>query len=190
MTLYIFTEEPSAEKCFESFLPKVISESERFKIFAHGGRENLIQALKKTLPSVSRIDNAKILVTIDQDNHDCQSLKQKLEEIVKENCLCPYKIRIVCKELESWFLGDLDAISKAYPRLKSEKYRNKSEMKNVDEIKKPSEKLIKMITEAYGRSFLSKNELSEKISTHLDLTKNTSISFNQTIQAIQHLILN
>ncbi len=187
MTLYIYTEEQSAEKCFESFLPKVVLDSERFKIFSHGGRENLLQALKKTLPSVSKVDGAKILVTIDQDNYSCKELKQKLEEIIKENCHCPYKIRIVCKELESWFLGDLEAISKAYPRLKSGKYRNKPEIKNVDEINKPSEKLIKMIKEIDGRKFLSKGELSEKISPHLNIDINSSVSFQQTIQAIKSL---
>ncbi len=187
MTLYIFTEEPSAEKCFSHFLPKLLSSSVKFKIFAHGGRENLKQALQKTLPTISREQNAKILITIDQDDYDCKTLKEELQEIIRTKCQCPYKIRIVCKELESWFLGDLLAISKAYPRFKPEKYRNKSNMKKVDDIIKPSKKLIKMITEIDGRIFLSKGELSEKISPHLDINSNTSTSFNQTIKSVEEL---
>jgi hypothetical protein len=187
MKLYIFTEETSAEKCFEAILPKIILDSQSFKILAHGGRENLKKALKTTLPKISESNGVRILITIDQDKHDCKNLKKELQEIIQKNCRCSYKIRIVCKELESWFLGDLEAISKAYPRFRADKYRNKSDMRNVDAINSPSKKLLKIITQLEGRKFLSKNELSEKISNHLDLTKNTSNSFNQTVQAIKFL---
>ncbi len=190
MTLYIFTEESSAQKCLESFLPKIFLDQKKFKIFAHGGRENLKQALRKTLPRISQIENAKILITIDQDKNDCKKLKQDLQKIFHEKCHCPYKIRIVCKELESWFLGDFNAISLAYPKFKSEKYRHKTDIRYVDKIDQPSKKLLKMITEIDGRKFLSKGEMSEKISPHLNINQNTSPSFNQTIQAIKFLSQN
>lgn len=187
MKLYIFTEESSAEICFKSVLSQAIPSSQSFKIFAHRGREDLKQALRKALPVISREQGAKILITIDQDKHDCKTLKKELQEIIRGNCQCPNKIRIVCKELESWFLGDLAAISKAYPRFKPEKYHNKSEMRNVDEIEQPSKKLIKMLTETNGGKCPSKGELSQRISPHLNVSLNTSTSFQQTIQAIKIL---
>ncbi len=63
-------------------------------------------------------------------------------------------------------------------------------MRYVDKIDQPSKKLLKMIVETDGRKFLSKGEISEKISPHLNISHNNSPSFNQTIQAIKFLSSN
>ena len=95
---------------------------------------------------------------------------------------------LVCKELESWILGDLSAIEKAFPRFKSELYAEKAQMKNVDKIKgKPSDFLLRIIPEFKDRKKLPKLEFSKKIAPFLDIDNNTSPSFNHTIHAIKQL---
>jgi hypothetical protein len=187
MTLFIFTEEKSLEICLNNLLPKIISNHfNKVKIRAHSGKEDLKKALKSTIPTISKVENVRILITIDQDKEDCRKLKEDIKKIIGENCRCEFKIRIICKELESWFFGDLEALATAYPRLKIEKYYNKTKFKNVDLIEKPSKELVKILEKIYNKKF-SKTELCEKISPNLDLLRNTSDSFKQAIQAIKIL---
>lgn len=186
--LHVFTEEPSAKNIFDKLLPKILPEGVNFRVYPHQGKKDLENALKKSLPSISRIPGSKILITHDQDSSKCKDIKDHLNKIINGNCLCDYRIRIVCKELESWFLGDLEAVSKAYPRFKPEQYRAKSELKNVDEITNPNLFLLRIIPEYTGRVTLPKLETSDSIAPFLDPGSNKSISFKNTISAIKLLV--
>ena len=185
------TEEPSIKNIFEVVLPQILPSDVGFRILVHQGKNDLEKALLEKTASLSRIKGAKILITIDQDANDCKQLKQRLADIIDKNCSCEYKIRIVCKELESWLLGDLSAIEKAFPRFRSVSYTQKEQMRNVDKIKgKPSDFLLRIIPEFKDRKKLPKLEFSKKIAPFLDITNNTSTSFNHTINAIRQLCAN
>ncbi|HAK79921.1 MAG TPA: hypothetical protein DCM71_24190 [Runella sp.] len=186
--LYVFTEEPSAKIVMDSLLPKVLPEGVGFKVFPHQGKQDLEKALRKTLPHISQMPGAKILVTRDQDSADCVALKKELNTITEGSCKCEYSIRIICKELEAWFLGDLKAVQAAYPRLKPEQHLAKADFKNVDKITNPNKYLLKIIPEYKNRETLPKLECSERISPFLDLENNRSESFNHTVTAIRKLI--
>jgi len=186
-TLHIFTEELSAKKCFENIRTNFFP-SHNFEIHPHSSREELKKRLPKVIPSLSKTNDVRILITIDQDKNNCKKLKTELEKIVQEKCLCPYKIRIVCKELESWFFGDLEAVTKAYPRFNSTLHRNKTKMKNVDEIEQPNKEFLKIIPDFKNINRLPKVEFAERVSAHLSLDHNTSLSFQNTINAIKFLI--
>jgi hypothetical protein len=187
-TLFILTEEPSIKNVFEVVLPKILPQSVVFRILVHQGKNDLIKTLTEKISSLSRIGGAKILITIDQDANDCKELKQKLINIIHDNCGCTYKIRIVCKELESWLLGDLQAIEKAYPRFRSATFAQKKQIINVDKIKgKPSDFLLRIVPDFKDRKKLPKLEFSKKIAPFLDIENNTSSSFKHTINAIKQL---
>jgi len=190
-TLYVLTEEPSIKNIFEVILPKIVPQSVDFHILVHQGKNDLEKALSDKIASLSRVEGAKILITMDQDANDCQQLKQKLSDIIGENCNCDYKIRIICRELESWLLGDLLAIEKAFPKFKSMSVAKKTQMRHVDKIKgKPSDFLLRIIPEFKDRKKLPKLEFSKKIAPFLDITNNCSPSFNHTINAIRQLCEN
>lgn len=187
--LHIFTEEPSAKILFDTILPSVLSnQNVTYRIYPHQGKQDLERALKTTLPHISKIPYSKILITRDQDSSGCIELKQKLESLIKNTCQCEYRIRIVCKELEAWFLGDLKAIQLAFPRFKPEQYQSKADFKNVDAIINPNHYLLKIIPEYKGKSNLPKLETAERISPFLDLEHNQSSSFNHTLNAIKELL--
>lgn len=187
-TLHVFTEEPSAQNVFEIILPKLLPANVFFRVYSHQGKQDLEKALKTTLPSISKIPGARILITRDQDNADCVDVKANLKNIIGQNCKCTYFVRIVCTELESWFLGDLNAVKMAYPRLKPEHYISKADFRNVDTITKPNKTLLKILPEYNDREHLPKLEVSESIAPHLNFENNSSISFNQTISAIRKLV--
>ena len=187
-TLYILTEEPSIKNIFEAVLPQILPQNVSFRILVHQGKKDLEKALSERIVSLSRIEGAKILITIDQDTNDCKLLKQRLADLIREKCSCDYKIRIVCKELESWLLGDLLAIENAFPRFKSLSFIEKAEMRDVDKIKgRPADFLLRIIPELKDRKKLPKLEFSKKVAPFLDVANNRSISFNHTIDAIKKL---
>lgn len=186
-TLHVFTEEPSAKIVFEAILPKILPNDVQFRVYPHQGKKDLEKALKTTVPSISKMPGATILITRDQDNEECLDVKLSILNKLDGNCKCPYCIRIICKELEAWFLGDLAAIQSAYPRFKPEQYSNKAEFRDVDVIDYPSRVLMNIIPEYSKRDTLPKLEVSGAIAPLLDLVMNSSPSFNHTIAAIRKL---
>jgi len=186
--LFVFTEEPSAKKVFEVLLPKILPENVYFRILDHQGKQDLENAIQKTLPSISKMPGVKILVTRDQDSSDCIETKLHLNDLIENGCSCPYLIRIACRELESWFLGDLNAVKQAFPRLKPENYAETADFRDVDNLHRPDEWLLKIIPEYSGKETLPKIATSEHIAPFLDLDNNSSVSFNNTISGIRKLV--
>jgi|JFJP01.1.fsa_nt_gi hypothetical protein len=187
-TLYVFTEEPSAKKVFEVILPKLLPENIYFRVFDHQGKQDLENAIQSTVPSISKIPGARILITRDQDNSDCKETKKHLQKMIEKSCSSTYLIRIACRELEAWFLGDLNAVKQAYPRFKPEQYSEKADFRDVDLLHRPDEWLLKIIPEYSGMETLSKVANSENIAPFMDLEHNSSVSFNNTISGIRKLI--
>ena len=188
--LHIFVEEPSIALVLNKILPKVIPGNTNFRVYAHQGKQDLERALKTTAPSISKTPGARIIISRDQDAEDCVAVKEKLHELVVNKIRCPFKIRIVCKELESWFLGDLNAVESAYPRFRSELILNRAELLNVDLITKPSSKLLAIIPNYQKREYLPKIETAERIAPFLDVDNNKSTSFNNMLKAIKELVKN
>ena len=186
--LHIFTEEPSAKILFDAILPKVLPEGVTYSVYPHQGKQDLEKAVKTTVPSISRIPGAKILISRDQDVGDCEPIKQNLLEMLESNCHAPYLVRIVCRELEAWYLGDLKAVKAAYPRFNPKLYEGKKEFRDVDSIQTPNQYLLSILPEYKGREYLPKLESSTKISPLLDLEANTSTSFRHVISGIKRLV--
>lgn len=184
INLHIFTEEPSIKNVFDAVLPKILPEGVNYSIHTHQGKQDLEKAILTTVPTISRIPNSKILITRDQDIGNCIDIKNRIIDLVSQNCTCEFYVRIVCKELESWFLGDLDAVGEAYRRFKPENFQNKSKLRNVDNIQNPGKYLKAIIPEHFDKKTLPKLETSEKISRFMRIEKNRSPSFNNTIKAI------
>ena len=120
-------------------------------------------------------------------------MKQQINDIIKDKCKSPYLIRIICRELEAWFLGDMNAIQRAYPRFEPSKYQNSSKFRDVDIIHSPNERLKEIIPDYEKLDNLPKNEVAERIAPYLtidnEFTFNKSPSFQNTLNAIQKLTL-
>jgi hypothetical protein len=186
LTLHIFTEERSAKNVFDEILPKILPDNVSYNVYPHQGKQDLEKALKTTVPTISRFPGARILIIRDQDNEDCKTVKERIREFIGERCSSPPLIRIACHKLESWFLGDLNAVSQAYTKVRPEKYQNKKQFRNVDSIAHPDRILLSIIPEYKDR--LPKLEVSERISMCLEITGNRSASFNCMIMGIRNLI--
>lgn len=187
--LFIFTEEKSFELLTEILLPELVSEKCVWRVFSHQGKQDLEQAVKKIVPSISRIPGARILITRDQDMEDCLEVKKKIIETIDGKCESPYKIRIVCRALENWFLGDLKAVEKSYSGFKSKNYENKSEFREIDNIQNAHLVLQKIIPQYKNHAYLPKLETAQSIGPNMDLKMNRSKSFQNFIKAVQDLLV-
>ena len=139
------------------------------------------------MPSVSKMPGARILIIRDQNSGDCEKVKHRLTDIVGKNCSCPVLFRIVCRELECWFLGDLNATEQAFPRLKALQYENKKLFRDVDSIPNAPQILLKMIPDYKDRAFLPKMETARRIAPFMHIDSNRSSSFRRTVAGIKRL---
>lgn len=187
IVVHIFVEEPSAKNVLEVILPQILPGNVYFQIYPHQGKQDLEKALNSTVPSISKTHGARILVMRDQDNEDCKDVKKKIIELLRGSS-APTLVRIVCHELESWFLGDLIAVSKAYPRFKPDSVSSRANFRDVDEIINANEQLLSIIPEYSGRTRLPKIEVSESIAPFMNLTSNNSKSFNNFLSGVNKLI--
>ena len=89
----------------------------------------------------------------DQDGDDCKLLKARLCEIAAQGG-CAFTVRVVCNELESWFLGELESVEAAYPASKATKWKNAAKFRVPDDLGNASEELEKLvdITGKVGRA--------------------------------------
>jgi len=142
--------------------------------------------LKKELPIKAKVyanfhEPVFLLVLQDQDSNDCLKLKQSITELIKPSNLSTYKIRIVCKELECWYLGDLDAVERIIPNSKASKYKNKSKFKDPERLN-GKEELKRWIHPYNAISF------AKSIASHMDWEVNKSKSFHHTIKTIKDIL--
>ena len=186
--LHIFTEEESFKIFLDNFLPKIIPPDISYFIHPHQGKQNLEKAIRTTVPSISKIPGSRILITRDQDSGDCKFVKQEPERIIHGNVQSPYYIRIICRELECWYLGDLSCIEKIYPRFNSSKYRNKKTFRNPDLVQNSSKLICQIVPELKDRDYLPKIQTASKMGKCLCTESNNSTSFRQFTSAIKDLI--
>jgi hypothetical protein len=185
--LYIFTEEESFRRTADNVLPKILPKGAAYKVYVHQGKQDLERAIKTTVPIISKKPGAKILITRDQDSGDCGKIKNRIRDTIADRCHCQYLIRIVCRQLENWFLGDLGAVEKAYPGFKSSRHINKARLRDIDDVQNADEYLCSILPDYKNRRYLPKLETAEKISAELDITNNSSKSFSHFITGIQKL---
>lgn len=187
--LYVLTEEESARPVIEALFA-TISEglTVSCRVITHQGKDDLLKAITKTVPSLSRIPNTSILVLHDQDQNDCRILKAKIVHLMEQHCQCHYKIRIVCQELEAWYFGDIEAIKLCYEVINQQQLTSRTKRKNVDEIVNPSHELLKYIREYHKLKTLPKVQMAKRVAVHLNVDRNTSTSFKMTTNAILELL--
>ena len=118
----------------------------------------------------------------DRDSADCKKLKNQLHTICQSAGKPDTLVRIVCRELESWYLGDLTAVATAIGPGNLGNRQNKEKYRNPDDLVKPSKEL-ETIAPKY-----QKIAGSRVIGQHLSIQNNRSHSFRVFINGLQNLL--
>ena len=176
----ILVEEPSMKEFLTILLPNILdtqwSLDENYFIRSFEGKNDLQKNIPSKVKFLSNWNHEAVGVVImqDQDSSDCKVLKQKLINICDQNGNCPKLVRIICRELESWYLGDFLAINGAYPHFKYQNYINKSKFRVPDNCNAFDE-LKKILPE------FQKVGGAKKIAPFINVDNNKSESFKQTV---------
>ena len=183
--LIFLLEEPSIENVLEQLLPQIIPPEIRYICISHQGKQDLTKSIPVKIRAFQSNPTTKFVIVHDQDSHDCKQLKAELLKICQNAGKSDILIRIICHELESWFLGDLTAVEKAYqlkPQSLSKK-QNQNKFRNPDQLNSAKQELQKLVNEYYAGTH------SKKIAPHLSLTENTSHSFHIFLDGVKNLII-
>ncbi len=180
----ILVEETSMKEFLTILLPNVMEKpwelNNNYFIRSFEGKNDL----QKNIPSKVKYlsnwnhESVGIVVMQDQDSSDCKVLKQKLLNICNENGTCPKLVRIICKELESWYIGDFVALNKAYPKFNYLNYIKKAKYRNPD-ICNASDEIKRLIPE------FQKVGGAKRIAPFIKIDINKSESFQQTISGLK-----
>ena len=182
--LVFILEEPSAKEMLEGVLPRLLKDCAvtwRYLVFE--GKNDLEKQLPIKLRNWRR-PNSYFLIMRDKDSSNCLELKSKLLGIVadcgKTNVSL---VRIACHELESFYIGDLDAVEKGLELNNIASKQGKSKFRTPDNIANPAQELIKLTGQCD-----QKVRGSREIGKHLKLDgSNLSTSFNCLIGGIMKL---
>lgn len=180
--LVFFLEEASAKALLEVLLPRFVQENLfHFHFVAFEGKQDLEKQLVRKI-RVWRMPNTHFIVLRDQDSANCENVKNSLMELCERANRPDTLVRVACRELESWYLGDLNAVGKAY-RIKSlAQQQNKRKYRIPDALGNPVQELQKLTNQRY-----QKIAGSRAIGPYLDITNNRSRSFQAFVSGLKAL---
>ncbi|GGD10122.1 DUF4276 family protein [Aquisalinus flavus] len=184
----VLTEEPSIKEVILKIWGKVPDSSEvSLKCIVHEGASDLERSIPRKLKGWQN-PHARFLILRDNDTADCMVRKNKILALCEaankhEHC----KVRIVCQELESWFLGDLKAVEDANLADKAISHKQRHmPYREPDTIQSPIPKLDALLKKEIIVSN-QKITIARTIAPHIDVERNLSPSFQNTFSALCRL---
>lgn len=176
-------EEPSMKTLLLEFLPRLIAgwrEGEHFLLVPHEGKSDLDKSVARKL-SAWREPGARFVIVRDNDGADCTALKARLLGLC-QGASRQVLVRLVCQELEAWYLAQADALAGAYPSRAKAIERLASRQRDPDACAKPSRELARVIPE------FQKQDAARRLGRLLSVDDTRSASFRVFVSGIQKLM--
>jgi hypothetical protein len=200
--LEILVEERSMRVALENLIPQIIGDiSLKFHVF--DGKPNLRRNIEVRLRGYASIfkswSDAAIVVLLDEDRENCKGLKNELERAAQVTGLGTLSVprggvvrvlnRIVVEELEAWFFGDPDAVIAAYPGVKRRTFPQ-SALRDPDSVGGGTWEALERLLNKHNYHIggLRKVDCAQAISAHMDVTRNSSRSFNEFRKGLELLV--
>ncbi len=174
-------EESSIKEFLDVFLPKLLPSGVTFKTIPHEGKQDLERSIPRKIRAW-REPGVRFIILRDQDGVDCFRLKQKLYRICVEAGRGDSLVRIVCNELESWFLGDLTAVASAFNMPSIARLQRRAKYRNPDVLTNAAQEL-KRIVPSY-----QKLKGARMIAEYVDTQRNCSNSFHVFVEGVLKVI--
>ena len=182
MNLAFFLEELSAREMLQGFLPRILPSQVAVRYVVFEGKRDLNKNLVRKLRGW-RTPNTAFVILQDQDAADCVALKQWLVRKCEDAGRPAAVVRIVCRELESWYFGDLRAVEQGLELHNVRRHARRAKYRVPDAIHSPSAELQKITSGAY-----QKVGGSRAIGRRLSVDGNTSHSFGVFVAAVKRLV--
>lgn len=179
--MVFFLEESSAKEMLEGLLPRVLPPEIACRYLVFQGKQDLEKNLLKRLRGWQHPDSVFVVIR-DQDAGDCMEIKKRLAALCQQSGKSDVLVRVACHELESFYLGDLNAVEKGLDLGGISSQQDRRKFRLPDTIAHPSDELDKLTDGAY-----QKVAGSRAIAPHLNLSTNKSHSFNVLLEGIRKL---
>lgn len=181
MTELVFLlEEPSARAMLEGLLPRIVTGvTTRFIVFK--GKQDLQRQLLLKLRHYQSL-NARFVVLCDQDSADCKALKSDLHGLCQNAGKADALVRIVCHELENWYLADLNAVEIGLGVRGLAAQQQTRKFREPDRIANAPQELARLVGGEY-----QKIRGSRLVGPHLDVNNHRSRSFAVFVAGIKKL---
>lgn len=182
MTEIVFLlEEPSAQDLLEGLVPRLIPAEWSARFIPFQGKQDLERRMSRFLQNWQNPD-ARFVILRDQDSSDCRDVKRGLVERCARAGRADALVRIACRELEAWIIGDLAAFAAEYQVAPAAKAQRKAKFRDPDLLGSPVKEL---------RTFVptyQKREGARRMGPHLDPKRNASTSFRFFCSGLAQLV--
>lgn len=181
-TLVAFLEERSAAVMLKAVATSVLPHDVELKCIIFEGKQDLERNLERKLRGWQAPDT-QFVVMRDRDSEDCTLVKKRLVGICRRAGHPETLVRIACGELESFYLGDLEAISAAFGQKVSDS--RKAKFRQPDNLGNAAEELRRLTDGRY-----QKISGSRLIAPHLKTDgTNRSHSFNVLLSGLRRMFV-
>lgn len=181
-TVIFFLEERSAKAMLQGLLPRVLPDGVQCRFVVFEGKQDLERNLVKRL-RLWQLPESVFMIVRDQDSGDCRAIKANLTELCRQAGREEAVVRIACRELESFYLGDLAAVEKGLTLSGLVRMPNNRKYRSPDNLANPAQELVKLTHAQY-----QKVAGSRAIAPHLNPESNTSHSFSILVTGIRKLV--
>ena len=181
MTIVFVVEEYSKQEFLSGLLPRLgIPDGVNVYFAVAEGHVNIRNVIRKATRSW-RVPNTRFIVLCDQDSADCIQRKQELGTPVPASRIPDVTIRIVCTELEGWYLTDRDALASALPNVGRLGRWPRELLGPPDDIRMPALRLARLAA-------FRKRDLAREMGRRISLEPGASHSFNLFIRTLRRLL--
>lgn len=181
MTIVFVVEESSKREFLLGVLPRLgIPDDVNVHFAVAEGHVNIRNVIRKATRSW-RIPNTRFIVLCDQDSADCVQRKQELGTPVPASRMADVTIRIVCTELEGWYLTDRDALAAALPSVSWLGRWPRDLAGPPDDIRMPAHRLSRLAT-------FRKRDLAREMGRRISLEPGASHSFNLFVRTLRGML--
>lgn len=177
--IVFMVEEQSIKEVLLKILPQVLAPNTDYIVVDHQGKADLDRSIPRKLRAFPKED--KFMILRDQDSADCIDLKTRLTKMCVDAGRPDAMVRIVCHELESWFLGDLRAVEQAFVCGRIASRQEQRAYREPDRLANASQRLRQLVPEYQQISG------SKAIATHMNIKDNRSHSFKVFLEGLARL---
>jgi len=181
VNLVFLLEEPSARDLLTGLLPKLLPESVHVHYLVFDGKQDLERQLVRKLRGWRMPDSAFVVLR-DQDAAECRVVRSTLAKLVQESKRTPSLVRVACRELESWIVGDWQAVAEAFERPNLAGLSVREQYREPDALVHPVETLRKHIPQ------YQKRDGARRVGGLLDPQRNQSRSFRVFCAGLRALV--
>ncbi len=151
-----------------------------FQCIPHDGKQDLERSVPRKLRAW-REPGVRFVVVRDQDSADCHEVKDNLIDLCRQAGRCDVLVRVVCRELEAWYIGEPEAVMRVFPNApQARRLLNRSAYRDPDQVVQPAAAISRLIPE------FQKRRDARRMACFLS-RENRSRSFQVFVEGIRRL---